>query len=191
MLRIVNLEEIQGMLLRIPGLVDLQEQRDPNFVQDMKLWLLKLERTLNNNRMTVAANVAALRGLLISAERGAIPIGVELHGQSTRRKIRDAAAAYVLRETGDLVSSVIQKDQDRVAEAERLSRQLVALAKAKGLIQERPSGENSADMLKTIWQVLSDDLELSPGMINLEGLVGPNDALIILARIITSDIPMK
>lgn len=191
MLRIVNLEEIQGMLLRIPGLVDLQDRRDPDFVQDVKEWLSKLEKVLENNRLPAAGNVAALRALLISAEQGVIPTGVEFHGRTTGRKIREAAAAYVLRHTGDLVSSVIQKDRERVAEAERMTRQLVALAKAKGFIQELPSGDNFTDMLKSVWRTLSADQELSPGTVNVEGLIGPHDALVVLDRIITSDTPRE
>jgi len=191
MLRITNLEEIQSLLLRIQYLVDLQERRDSDFVHEVKEWLSKLEKVLDNNRMPVAGNVAALRGLLISAERGVIPAGVEFHGRSTKRKILDAAAAYVLRQTGDLISSVIQKDHERVAEAERLSRQLVAIAKAKGLLLERPTGDNFTDMLTAFWRTLSADPELSSGTVNVEGLIGPNDALIILDRTITSDTPME
>lgn len=191
MLRIVNLEEIQGMLLRIPGLVDQQDRRDPDFVQDVKRWLSKLEKILDDNRIPVAGNVAALRGVLISAERDVIPAGIEFHGRSTGRKIREAAAAYVLRQTGDLVSSVIQKDDERIAEAKRMGRQLVALAKAKGLIHELPSGENYTEMLKAMWRTLSSDPDISPGTVNVEGLVGSNDALIILDRTITSDMPRE
>jgi len=191
MLRIVNLEEMQGMLLRIPGLVDLQEQRDTDFVQDVKHWLVKLEKVLENNRLPAAGNVAALRALLISAEQGVIPAGVEFHGRATGRKIRDAAAAYVLRHAGDIVSIAIQKDCERVAEAERMTRQLVSLAKARGLIQELPSGENFTDMLKAIWRSLSADPDISPGTINVEGLIGPHDALVILDRILTSDVPRE
>lgn len=191
MLRITNLEEIQRLLLRIQYLVDIQERRDSDFVCEVKEWLSKLEKVLDNNRMPVAGNVAALRGLLISAERGVIPAGVEFQGRSTKRKILDAAASYVLRQTGDLVSSIIQKDHERIAEAERLIRQLVAIAKAKGLLQERPTGDNFADILKAFWRTLSADPELSPGTVNVEGLIGPNDALIILDRTITSDTPME
>lgn len=187
MLRIVNLEEIEGMLLRIRSLVDLQDQRDPDFVEGVKEWLSGLEKVLDNNRLAVAGNVAALRGMLLSAEQGVIPTGVEFHGRATGRKIREAAGAYVLRQTGDLVSSVIQKDRERVAEAERLTRQLVALAKAKGLIQELPSGDNCTGMLKAIWRGMSADAELSPGTVSVEGVVGLHDALIILDRILTSD----
>jgi hypothetical protein len=191
MLRIVNLEEMQGMLLRVPGLVDLQERRDADFVQDVKEWLTKLEKVLENNRLPAAGNVAALRAMLISAEQGVIPAGIEFHGRATGRKIREAAAAYVLQHAGDIVSGVIRKDCDRVADAERMIRQLVSLAKAKGLIRELPSGENFTDILKAIWRTLSADPDISPGTINVEGLIGPHDALVILDRTLTCDIPME
>jgi hypothetical protein len=186
MLRITNLEEIQGMLLCIPSLVDLQERRSPHLVQDVRKWLSRLEKVLHSNRMPVAGNVAALRGLLISAERGVIPPGVEFHGRSSGRKIREAATAYVLRQAGDIVSNVIHKDHDRVAEAERISQQLVALARAKGLIEEHPSGDDFSNMLQAIWRTMSADPDLSPGTVSVEGLIGPHDALVVLDRTITS-----
>jgi len=191
MLRIVNLEEIQGMLLRIPGLVDLQKRGDTGFAQEVGQWLSELEQLLHNNNMSVAGNIAALRALLISAERGVIPAEIEFHGRPTKRKIQEAAAAYVLRQTGDLISSVLEKDHGRVAEAERMARQMLALAKAKGLIRERPDGENFTDILKGAWMSLSSDPDISPGAINVEGLVGPQDALIVLDRAISSDIPQE
>jgi hypothetical protein len=188
MLRIVNLEEIQSMLLRISRLVDLQDRRDPDFVQEVKRWLSKLEKVLENNHISTAGNIAVLRAMLVSAERGLIPAGIEFHGRPTGRKIRGAAAAYVLRRACDIVSSVIQRDCERIAEAERMTRQLVALAKARGLIQELPGGDNFTDMLMAVWRTLSADEELSPGTISVEGLIGPYDALIVLDRIMTSDI---
>ncbi len=84
---------------------------------------------------------------------------------------------------------VINKESARIDEAQRIARQLVALAKAKGLIHEFPSGENYTEMLKTMWRTLASDPDILPGTISVEGLVGPNDALIILDRTITSDIP--
>lgn len=187
MLRIVNLEEIEGMLLRIRGLIDLQEKRNIGFVKEVKSWLAELEKVLGNNRIPAAGNVASLLGLLISAERGAIPEEIVLQGRPTKRKITEATASHVLQLVGDLVSNVIHKDRERVAEARRLSRQLVTLAKAKKLISELPSGENYTGMLKSIWQTLCSDPEISPGAINVEGIVGPHDALIILDRTILSD----
>ena len=191
MLNIVNLEEIQSILLFIPALVDLQQERDANFVKEVKNWLKKMEKVLENNRIPAAGNVATLRGTLISAERGIIPVGIELHGKPTGRKIKEATAADVLRHVGEIVSNVIHQDRERVAEAKRLGRQLVALARTKGLIHELPSGEQYTEMLKALWRTLASDPDISPGTTNLEGLVGPNDALIIIDRTIASDVPAK
>ena len=191
MLNIVNLEEIQSILLFIPALVDLQQERDANFVKEVKNWLKKMEKVLENNRILAAGNVATLRGTLISAERGIIPVGIELHGKPTGRKIKEATAADVLRHVGEIVSNVIHQDRERVAEAKRLGRQLVALARTKGLIHELPSGEQYTEMLKALWRTLASDPDISPGTTNLEGLVGPNDALIIIDRTIASDVPAK
>ena len=189
MLRIVNLEEIDIMLLRISSLIDQQERGDTNFAENVKEWLSKLERMLESNRMPVTENVATLRGMLISAERGVLPPGIEFHGRPTRRKIREAAAAYVVRLTCDLVSNAIQRDHERVAEAEGVTRQLVALGKAKGLIRELPSEKDNTGLLKTLWRTLSTDPELSSGTVNVEGLVGAYDALIMLDRTIVKDVP--
>jgi hypothetical protein len=186
MLRIVNLEEITSKLLQVPSLVNLQETRDPNFANNVKQWLSELEKILENNRIPAAGSVASLRGVLISAERGAIPAGIEFQGRATGRKIREATAADVIRQASDLVSNVIKRDQERIAEAERITRQLVALAKTKGLIREHPHNNNLADSLKHIWRTMSADPDLSQGTASVEGLIGPNDALIILDRTITS-----
>lgn len=191
MLRIVNLEQIQAMLLHIPALVDLQDQQDPNFVQEVKQWLTKLEKIFDNNRRPEAGIIAALRGMVISAERGVLPIELKIHGRTTRRKISTAAAAYVVQEISNLIANITQNDNERLAEAERLTRQLVSIAKSKGLIQELPGGDNFTDILKVIWRKMSADLDLSPGVVNVEGLLGPSDALIILDRTIASDIPKE
>ena len=191
MLRIVNLEEIQGMLLRIPDLINLQERRDSGFVEEVKRWIATFEKVLVSNRMPVTSNVATFRGVLISAEGGVIPPGVEFHGRPTKRKIREAAAAYVLRQTGDLISSVIQKDYERIVEAERLTRQLIAMAKAKGLVQPLPGEGDHMEKLRALWRILVADPDIGAGTVNVEGLVGPYDALIVLDRTMVTDTPSE
>ncbi|MEE8639573.1 MAG: hypothetical protein V3T41_04110 [bacterium] len=188
MLRIVNLEEVQGMLRRIPDLVDLQERRIPGFGEEVKRWLVALEKVLDNNRMPVAGNVAALRAMLISAERGVIPAGVAVHGRMTRKKIEQATATLVLHQISDMISDVVLPDVQRIAEAERLTRQLVALGKAKGLVKPPPSDGERTENLSVLWRTLAADPDVAGGTVNVEGLVGPNDALVILDRMIVRDV---
>lgn len=187
MLRIVNLEEIQNLLLRIPLLVDMQEKKDTNFALEVKRWLAGVERVLENNRLAIAGRIATLRAELISAEIGILPKGIVAHGRLTPRKIRDATAAAELREAGELILSHIEQDKARIAEAERLCRQLMAIAKAKGIPSTLPGITDHTEMLKALWHLLRNDSDIAPGTVNMEGLVGLNDALVILDRTLTRD----
>ena len=188
MLRILNLEEIQKMLLRTSDLIDLNVQHNPNFILDVKEWLSELEKILKNNNMPISANIASMRGILISAERGNIPIGIEFKGRTTSRKIREATSNKIIHQAVDLISNTIQKDVERVKEAERITRQLVAIAKSNGYIKKILSQDNYTEKLKTFWQKMANDQVLSQGIISVEGLVGPNDALVILDRTISTDL---
>jgi hypothetical protein len=187
MLRIVNLEEINSMLLRVPRLVNLQKSRDPEFAGEVKAWLESLEDVLNNNRMPIVSNVAAFRGMVVSGERGVMPEGVRFYGTVTLRKIKDAAASAALRAAIELIFNTVQPDISKVTEAEGRGRQIIALAKAKGFSLLLPNGPERVDALKKLWRTLATDPDIGPGTINVEGLVGPNDSLIILDRAIATD----
>lgn len=182
MLHIVNLEEIQGILLRLPGLIHDLERRDPNFASAAKDWLTQAEQILVNNRLAVAADVAVLRGALISAERGVIPPGLVFSGRMTSRKIRDASAADVLRKAEELISDTIKGSLAQIAEGERLTRQLLAVAQRKGLIPGGPHMGERTEMLTGIWHAMTVDPDLGSATTHLAGLVGAQDALILLDR---------
>ena len=184
MLHIVNLEEIQGMLLRVPELIDSLEKRAPSFVGSVKEWLTQAEQILISNRLAVAAEVAVLRGVLISAERGVIPPGMAFSTRTTIRKIKDASAADVLRKAEELISSAISVDAVRFAEGEKLTQQIVAVAQRKGLIPVTPRGDKHTEMLKAIWQAMIIDPDLGAVTTHLAGLVGAYDVLILLDRML-------
>ena len=182
MLHIVNLEEIQGTLLRVPELIRSLDGREPQFVGDAKDWLSQAEQALINNRLAVAAGVAALRGVLITAERGVIPPGVVFIGRATSRKVKDATAADVIRKTEELISNAIKADVARIAEAEQLMRQIVSVAQRKGLIPASPNGTDHSVMLRLLWLAMTSDPDTGAAATHLAGLVGMHDALILLDR---------
>lgn len=188
MLHIVNLEDIQNILLRVPELVNCLERRDSNFSDLVKEWLTQVEDVLVSNRLPIAADVAVLRGVLISAERGVLPMGMEISGRSTHRKVKDGAAAEVLRKADEAISHAISGYASKVQEGESLARQLVALAQQKGMIPDGSGARNHAEVLNAIWSEMSKDPELGGGTTHLAGLVGPYDALILLDRMLPANI---
>ena len=188
MLCIVNIEEIQNILSSISGLVDLQQRHDSNFDEKVKSWLALLEKVLESNRIMQVGEIATLRGVILLAENGIIPPEVGIRDRMSKRKIIEAATTFSLRQAATLISGFLQKEVDRVSDAERMMRQLIAMAKAKSLIPQILHGKNHSEELKLIWRTLASDPEIAPGIINVEGLVGPHDALIVLDRVIARDL---
>ena len=191
MLRLANLEEIQKHLMQIPALTDLQESHDFLYVAKGKLWLADLEKILSNNRIMQAGEIATLRGIVISAEDGITPAELVFLGNLSKRKTIVAAAAFAVRRACDVVLELVQGDVARFAEAERMMRQLIAIAKAKGLLQQIPHNGNPTEILRYLWLMLSNDQDIVAGTTNVEGLVGQYDALILLDRLIAVDIPKE
>ena len=188
MLRYVNLNEIQAMLLKVSDLTDLQDLRDFSYVAKTKRWLSDLEKILENNRLIQAGEVASLRGAIVSAENGIYQNGAEFLAKPTKRKMVEAATASAIHQASSLVSQVIQADISRFNEAEQTVRQLVAIAKAKGLLLNIPNNGNHTEILKFIWRTIGQDADIAPGAVNVEGLVGPYDALILLDHILVTDV---
>lgn len=183
MLRIVSFEEIQMLINEISGLVDLYENKDPDFSVKVKMWLKRMEKTLENNRLPLSGKIGALRSMIIAAEQGIIPESVQFSGQPTRKKIKNATAIKVLQNAGDTVSNIIIKDYERFNEAEKQIRQILSVIKVKGLLNEFSEQKNfDTQTLKNIWQIIRSDNDLIQGAVNVESLVGLYDALIILNR---------
>jgi len=103
LLRLQNLEEIEKLLLKIPGIILQLEENDPGFKSSARLWLLAAEQTFSNNHLSVSSEIAVIRGAVIAAERGVDVVAPTKRG--TTRRYRDAAVANLLRQATELVAN--------------------------------------------------------------------------------------
>jgi hypothetical protein len=181
MLGLLQLEEIHASLLCAPALVDALERHDPGFPGAVKEWLAQVEQVLVRNRLPLAAEVAALRGTVIAAEGAGAPPAPSPGRRTTPRRAREAAAAAALSKATTLVAEAIRGTETQLAEAERLMRQIVALAERKGLLPPRFPGTPRPGLLP-LWAALRDDPELGAVATHIAGLAGPDSALILLDR---------
>lgn len=182
MLRIVNIEEIERLLLQLPALVQQQEQRSANFASGAGTWLSALEKVLTANRLYQAGYIASLRSGLVAAEQGEVPAGLEFRGRSTRLRVLNAVASQALHRAVEVASTLIAENQSRLGEAERIAQQLVAVAFSRGLILARDKKMNDTQYLLSFKSHLVSNPDLENAVTHLEGLVGPYDALILLDR---------
>ena len=185
-LNVALYEEIVSLLLRVPHLVDQLESRESGFVDGVLEWLKLAEAVLENNRLPAVSQVAVGRAELIEAARGVKPNDVVISGRPTPRKVQEATASLVLRRSSDLLHAVIAERLAVFQEAERISRQVLAVAQAKGMLQASeepgPRQEFPADLQRRV----AADPDLASVHAHLLSLVGAADILIFYDRALTA-----
>jgi hypothetical protein len=185
LLRLANLEQIEGLLLAVPSIVRSFENREPEFMSSIMAWLLTAEKTLANNHLPDTSEIATKRAMLISVQRG-LATRLAGSGQTNTRRARDARAADLLKEAADVVAAITRPRRAQVAEAERLMMQAVAVADRLGLISVQQDGQSHTSYLQSIFQAMYNRSELASLVVHVVGLLGNTDALIILDRSITN-----
>lgn len=189
MLRIMHIEEIAGRLLLLPDLIQQQERRSADFARNVGQWLKSLETIFAANRLHEAGIIAVLRSGLVAVEQGQVAAGLEFRGRPSRSRILNAAAAQALQRAADVASNMIAQNQARVAEGERVARQVVAVSMSRGLIPAREEKVNNTEYLRTLRRNLAAHADIEGAAVHLDGLVGPHDALILIDRALVATSP--
>ena len=181
-LNVVQYEEIVALLRQVPALTDQLEARSAGFPDGVLAWLKQAESTLENNRVPAVSRISALRAMLIEAGRGVRHEEVALVGRPTTRKVREGTASMALQRSNDVLHDVIAERRTVFEEAERLSRQVLAVADAKGLVQACDDGRPHDAFLSCLRDQVQSDADLAGVYVHLVSLVGATDVLIFLDR---------
>lgn len=183
MLRIVNLEEIESHLLRVPGLVEQLSREDPSFLVSLHDWLAAAEDTLKNNRLAGAGSIAAIRGSVISLQRGALDAAAA-GSRVPRRRARDLAATGLLKEAAEKLTALVAPRRAQLDEAERIAMQVVTVARTVGMIP--PMGQESrSSYLGSVVRLISSRPELASHLVHISGMLGEGDTQLMLDRVLT------
>jgi hypothetical protein len=181
-LTVAQYEEIVSLLRQVPALVDQLEARRSSFVGDVLAWLKQAEAAMENNRLPAVSQIAAGRATLIEAGRGIQSRDVAILGRPTVRKVQEATASLVLGRSNDLLQGVIAERQAVFQEAERVSRQVIAVADAKGMVAACRDGRGNQELLACLQRSVAADTDLVSVYAHLVALVGKTDVLIFFDR---------
>ena len=182
MLRVLNIEEIEGLLILVPELAREQETSSDTFPKSVASWLTRLETVLAANRLYQAGTVAALRSAAAAATIGSIPEGMQVRGTPTRRKLDVMVASHVLQRACKIASDVLTDNRPRLADAEKVAHQIVAAARSRNLLVPKVSGFDNTQYLRQLVRGFVAQPDLENAMSHLESLVGPSDKLVFLDR---------
>ena len=181
-LKIAHVEELGGLLRQVPGLVDKLEGRQPGFHEALLAWLRAVETVLEANRLPVVSEVASLRGLLVQSARGLQNPEVKVEGRPSRRKVREATGAHVLHRCTGLLQALLRGPLSAIEDADRIAQQLAAVARAKGYVADCLREPGHSASIAHLKQRLSSDPDTAAAWVHMAGLVGQQDADILLDR---------
>jgi hypothetical protein len=184
MLRMLQLEEIHGKLLELPGVIDRYEREDPAFIDDAVGWLADIEGILVKNRLAIAGEVAALRGEVISARRRRQADRGEPISRSARRSSAASAAADALRTAIGIVSKRIEPDLGLVSKAEIAMYELVSIARQIGSLPADQGAGLTFARLQEYWDSLSASEYTAKYAALVRSLLGKAEATILLERVL-------
>ncbi len=182
MLRLLNVEEISGLMLKVPELVDAHQRKDPLFSDKAAAWLSSVEVALTSNRLGEAARVAGLRGMIISARQGTIPGTATGPVGQSRRKATAGVAADALRQASDLLAGILQPDQKRLTDCATLMRQVIAVARYHKIIVQKDPAMSLSDHLQLTWRLMLASPQTAAGCVQIQGLASAQEILILLDR---------
>jgi hypothetical protein len=185
--RIPQIEELSALLLEVPNLIELQDDRSGEFVGAVTNWLRRVEKCLVSNRIHNAGMVATVRSDLMTVVGGRVPNDLDFRSHPSPTKVLVAASSKGLREAVAVVTAVLDTEMERLRGAEALAVQLIAVAWARDLLDPRAlETDRSADeMFSDTRRILLADPETAKGIHQLDALVGPHDSFVLLDRVMS------
>lgn len=101
-------EEIRDLLLQVSTLTELAEKQSVEFLREVKKWMKSVEAAFIRNKITLGAQIATYRGILLSVDRdGLIPEGMSFQRSPSRNKLRRAATTVFLQKTVEIMYSYL------------------------------------------------------------------------------------
>lgn len=185
-LNVVQYEDIASLLREVPSLVDQLEARRSGFPDEVLVWLKRAESMLESNRLPVVSQVSAYRAMLIESSRGIHTNDVAIVGRPTIRKIEEGTASVALQRSNELLHAAIAEREAAFQEAERVSRQVVAVAQVKGFVAACQDGRSHQAFLECLRERIAADTDLAGIYVHLSALVGRTDVLVFLDRALAS-----
>ena len=174
MIRLIQVEELEQLLLQVPRIVELQDHQPAAFVARAEMWMDLVEQALVSAHSYQAAKVAALRSELGFARTATPPKDAE-HHQPTRKTQLVHEAAHAMTEAAAIAAVVLDEHRPRIADAERRLNRVVAKARSQGLVAPSTVPAEAR-------RAIARQRDLERQFVEVEGIVGADDALVLLGR---------
>ncbi len=179
-------DDLKTLLVQTPCLADKYENKDINFVESFKEWLIKGEKLLKSYNEPKTSELAGLRSTIIAAERGLYDRNTfVVPSTNSRKKISSSIAAVSLFKAQEILQEILNPLAENIKNAKNLLKQILALAAQKNLIKTHwMSKGDLSKKLQNLWLSFKEDSDLKSSTNHVLTLVSYIDALRLIEEIL-------
>ena len=181
MIRLIQVEEIEQLLQQLPRIVELRKSQPVAYVARAAMWMDLLEQALLAAHADQVGQIALLHSSLIYARHTAARDAAEPHAQLTRARRLALEASAALEQAAGIATAILDEHRPRLAEAQRLLRDLLARARSLNLMPAAGAQPTHA-RLTEVRLALATNRKLERAYAAVEAQVGADDALLLLGR---------
>ena len=177
------LAELDSILSETTLLIDLYKNKEISFYDKSVKWLERLEKFADDNRWFIRAEIATLRGRVITVSRMQSDDAFNWMPKSkNRRRAKEALTAECINAAVSRAMDFVQKDRKLQNEAANILRQILSVATLKGLIETRPMAAVDSEFITQSWRMAATDPEMAQMCAHVVGLVGAYNAYILFDK---------
>jgi hypothetical protein len=177
------LVELDSVLSETAPLIDLYSNKELSFYGKSVKWFEKLEKLSNDNNWPIKAEIASLRGRIVTASRmQSDDVFAWMPKSKNRRRAKEALTVECISTAVSRLMEFVQKDRELQAEAANLLRQVLSVAISKGLVEPRPKAAIDSAFITHSWRMAASDPELTKMCAHIVGLVGAYNAYMLFDK---------
>ncbi len=181
MMKLDTYNALVKMLLRVPSLVALYEEKSPSFSDAVKEWIAAIEPIMMASGLSHVSEVSSMKARIIAAERGILTgDGVTSIGRSSPSKQRylGAVTAQSLNRVQEVLHGLLAPYETRYSEASQAMRQMIIAATQLGLLNGY--FKNGGNGIPQLFRTLMSDANLRPLATRVLELLSFDDAIQLL-----------
>jgi hypothetical protein len=180
--RLIQVDEIEQLLLQLPRIVELQDEQPTAFIARATQWMDLLEQALVAAHAYQAGRIAVLRSSLVFARHTVARDAAESSAPLTRARRLVLEASTALDEASAIAMNILDEHRPRFADADRRLRDLLARGRTLGVMALVEPVTPTQAKLTHVRRAIAAQRELERQYIAVETIVGAEDALLLLGR---------
>lgn len=182
-MNLATYDQLVLLLNQVPHIAELYERKDSTFAQSVRDWMDASETILTANRMHAAAELATLKMMLKSTQRGNRGKGQGAESSvRNRKKAIEIASIEALHQAQHSIRMLLAPYEQRYDEATQSARRMLIMASSLGILNARLRTRFDSATLPALWRDLVSNEKTAPWTVKMLETVTPDEALTIINR---------